>query len=284
MTAAEQAPHPRAGPAQAASNQPVSSSVEIDKTPQFHWVDIDPLPPSSLYSNRRRAKIRVFEIPASTSSFTPGDQAAARKTTGIYGDPAILWVGHLNANKDPLTVLDGVSKALRELPDLQLWCCYASAPLLSAVQARLKSDSALRDHVHLRGRVPHDEIEQFMRAADVFVLGSHREGCNFSVMESLATGLAPVVTDIASMQALTSAGRIGELWTCGDSDSCADALLRAAGRPAHETRIEARRYFDDHLSSRAIGRRFAEAYTALLSGNVSSGHCQLEAASDRVNR
>ena len=33
VTAAEQAPHPRAGPAQAASNQPVSSSVEIDKTP-----------------------------------------------------------------------------------------------------------------------------------------------------------------------------------------------------------------------------------------------------------
>ena len=55
MTAAEQAPHPRAGPAQEASNQPVSSSVEIDKTPQFHWVDIDPLPPSPLYSNRRRA-------------------------------------------------------------------------------------------------------------------------------------------------------------------------------------------------------------------------------------
>ena len=27
----------------------------IDKTPQFHWVDIDPLPPSPLYSNRRRA-------------------------------------------------------------------------------------------------------------------------------------------------------------------------------------------------------------------------------------
>ena len=58
MTAAEQAPHPRAGPAQAASNQPVSSSVEIDKTPQFHWIDIDPLPPSPLYSNRRRARFK----------------------------------------------------------------------------------------------------------------------------------------------------------------------------------------------------------------------------------
>ena len=31
-------PPPRAGPAQAASNQPPGSSVEINKTPQFHWV------------------------------------------------------------------------------------------------------------------------------------------------------------------------------------------------------------------------------------------------------
>ena len=58
MTAAEQAPHPRAGPAQAASNQPVSSSVEIDKTPQFHWVDIDPLPPSPLLLKSAKSQNR----------------------------------------------------------------------------------------------------------------------------------------------------------------------------------------------------------------------------------
>ena len=32
------------------------------------------------------------------------------------GDPALLWVGNLDANKDPLTVLRGVSMAARELP------------------------------------------------------------------------------------------------------------------------------------------------------------------------
>ena len=95
MTAAEQAPHPRAGPAQAASNQPVSSSVEIDKTPQFHWVDIDPLPPSPLYSNRRRAEKKCQERKArqSTIDFTRSDVVVDGQTvTAPWKRKAILLV------------------------------------------------------------------------------------------------------------------------------------------------------------------------------------------------
>ena len=68
----------------------------------------------------------IYEIPESTSRFTPGDQAQARRVTGLHGDPCLLWVGHLNENKDPLTVLDGVSEAARQLPGLQLWCCFGA--------------------------------------------------------------------------------------------------------------------------------------------------------------
>ena len=62
--------------------------------------------------------VEIFEIPELTSSFAPGDAAAARAATGLHGDPAILWVGHLDANKDPLTVLEGVSAAARDLAEL----------------------------------------------------------------------------------------------------------------------------------------------------------------------
>ncbi len=56
--------------------------------------------------------------------------------------------------------------------------------------------------MHLLGRVPHERIEMLMRAADLFVLGSHREGGNTSLIEALATGLLPVVTDIPSSRSL----------------------------------------------------------------------------------
>ena len=34
----------------------------------------------------------------------------------MQGDPAMLWVGRLDANKDPLTVLAGFEQALAAIP------------------------------------------------------------------------------------------------------------------------------------------------------------------------
>src|SRR5262249_53759160 len=152
----------------------------------------------------------IYAIPESSCRFTPGEQQEARRLTGVAGAPAVLWVGHLDANKDPMTVLDGVARAARALPQLQLYCCFGTGVLLDAVQQRLAAEPALRSRVTLLGRVPHEQVEQLMRAADLFVIGSHFEGSGYALIEALACGLQPVVTDIASFRALTAGGTIGE--------------------------------------------------------------------------
>ena len=210
--------------------------------------------------------VDIFEIPESTSSFQPGDVAAARAHTGMHGDPAVLWVGHLDSNKDPLTILDAVSIARRSLPGLQLWCCFGSAPLREAVEARIARDEALRDCVHLLGRVSHEQVEMLMRSADLFVLGSHREGSSFSLIEALATGLTPVVSDIPSLRVLTGNAVVGAMFPPGDAAACADALLRATRWLQPASRQLVRAYFDGHLSHRAIGRQFAAAYEHIRGG------------------
>jgi glycosyltransferase involved in cell wall biosynthesis len=216
----------------------------------------------------RRARLlppscELFEIAELTSSFTPGDAAAARAATGLHGDPAVLCVGHLDANKDPLTVLDGVAAAARSLPNLQLWWCYGSAPLLAGGEARIARDAVLRQRVHLLGRVPHEQVEQLMRAADVFVLGSHREGGSSSLVEAMATGLTPVVTDIPSSRALTGNGAIGTLWACGDAVALAAALQAAAPTLGPTTRVRVHRHFDAQLSAMALGRQLISAYARI---------------------
>ena len=40
---------------------------------------------------------------STTLAAIPRDEA--RRSSGVEGSPAMLWVGRLNANKDPLTVL-----------------------------------------------------------------------------------------------------------------------------------------------------------------------------------
>jgi len=208
--------------------------------------------------------VEIFEIAELTSAFTPGDAAEARAATGLGGNPAVLSVGHLDANKDPLTVLDGVGAAVRALPGLRLWCCYAASPLLSAVEARIARDAALRGRVHLLGRVPHEKVEELMRAADLFVLGSHREGGSSSLVEALATGLTPLVTDIPSSRALTGNGAVGALWPCGDWRALGAALLRAAATLGPESRARVRAHFDAELSRPALGRKLLAAYGRLL--------------------
>jgi glycosyltransferase involved in cell wall biosynthesis len=210
------------------------------------------------------ASTHVYEIPESTSRFAPADRDAARGATGVEGHPAVLWVGHLDANKDPLTVLDGISAAICELPQLRFYCCFGNAPLLRAVQSRIASDTRLRDRVHLLGRLPHERIELLMRAADIFVLGSHREGSGYSLIEALACGLPPVVTDIPSFRSLTKAGSVGKLWPCDDSSALCHALLSIAHRSGCELRAAVRTHFERELSSNALGVKLTAMYVDVL--------------------
>ena len=213
-----------------------------------------------------RAPTVVFEIPECSSRFTPGDRDAARAVTGLHGDPAVLWVGHLDENKDPVTMLAGISSAARELAGLQLWCCFGKAPLQAVVRRRIDEDPQLRGRVHLLGRVPHERIETLMRAADLFVLGSHREVMSCSVMEALACGLPPVVTDIPPFRTLTGTGTVGALWPCADVAALSRALLSVAAHPREDTRGAVRAHFDRELSFVAVGRALAAAYDRLLQG------------------
>jgi hypothetical protein len=40
----------------------------------------------------------IYQIPEGTSRFSRGDREQARRVTKIDGDPAVLWVGHLDEN------------------------------------------------------------------------------------------------------------------------------------------------------------------------------------------
>ncbi|UPG95188.1 glycosyltransferase family 4 protein [Luteibacter aegosomatissinici] len=205
--------------------------------------------------------LRVFAIPESSSRFTPGPAEPARASTGVTGSPAVVWVGHLNENKDPVTMLEGFAALAEVLPDARLYCVFGSAPLGDAVKTRIASDDRLRDRVHLLGRVPHAQVETLMRAADLFVSGSRAESCGFALLEAMACGLTPVVTDIPSFRELTGNGAVGRLYPVGDAARCGAALISAARKRAPRELV--REHFQARLAFPALGRRWAAAYAEL---------------------
>ena len=209
-----------------------------------------------------RPGLPVHEVLEATSAFTPGDVEEARRRTGIGGDPCVLWLGHLDANKDPLTLLDALSIARRTLPGLRLWMCFARAPLEGEVRARLAAEPELGARVTLRGRVPHAEVEHLCRAADFLVQGSAREGTSYAVLEAFACGATPLVTDIPSLRRMTGGGAAGGLFTRGDGAGLARLLVERAAQPAEERRRAARTHFERHLSPAALSRELGAAYRA----------------------
>lgn len=209
-------------------------------------------------------RVRLFAIPESSSRFAPGSRADARLETGLYGAPCVLWVGHLSQGKDPLTVLDGVSQAASRLPGLQLWCAFGNAPLLDHVRRRVESDPQLGRRVHLLGTVAHAQVQTLMRAADLFVSGSHSEGSGYALLEALACGLTPVVTDIPAFRALIGDSRVGHLWPCGDATALARTLVEAAASRPSPAQVRA--HFDAALSFAAVGRQWADAYAQVHEG------------------
>ena len=178
----------------------------------------------------------------------------------LVGDPVLLWVGHLDANKDPLTVFKGIATSAQALPNLRMYCCFGTAPLMTAVRRFLHTDPQLRGRVQLLGTVAHNEIERLMQAADFFVLGSHREGSGYSLIEALACGLPPIVTDIPSFRSITGAGKVGALWTTGDARQLSSCLASMTARSWPEMRAQTRTHFERELSIGALGRKLLLAY------------------------
>jgi len=87
---------------------------------------------------------RIYQVMEASTAFVPVPRGEARLQSGVSGRPAVLWVGRLNANKDPLTALDGFERALASLPEATLTMVYSTTELLERMRARIESTPALR--------------------------------------------------------------------------------------------------------------------------------------------
>ena len=200
----------------------------------------------------------IIEIIEASTWLRPSPRSRAQQLAGVTADPLILWVGRLTTNKDPLAVLDGFERALTTLPHAQLVMIFGDDTLRDAVEQRLASSPRLRSTVVLVGRVDHHELAHYYGAADLFVSGSHYEGSGYALIEAMAAGLTPVVTDIPSFRVI--AGSCAQYWPVGDPVALGHALTAAAHGNREQQRTATLQQFDTHVSWTAIAARTMTAY------------------------
>jgi glycosyltransferase involved in cell wall biosynthesis len=210
---------------------------------------------------------RVLEIVEASTHLRPMDRAEARRITGVHGDPAVLWVGRLDENKDPLTLLAALEIAIPRLQNPRCWMVFRNGPLEADVRARVATSPALRKCVTLVGEVPHAHLAAYYSAADIYVSASLSEGSGYALIEAMACGAVPVVTDIPSFAAI--AGECGRRWRPEWAASCADGIIEIASGDLVTTQSSVRARFSQSLTWDAIGSKTADAYWQLVKDRAS---------------
>ena len=207
-------------------------------------------------------RVRIVEVPESSSHFTPGDRMAARQAFGLGDEPCVAWVGRLAEVKDPMLALRVFRHALDVIPAARLLCAFGDDAMRPQLERGLMDDPQLRARVSLLGALRHADVELLLRAADVFLASSRRESTGFALIEALACGATPVVTDIPAFRALTAAGAVARLFSPGDADQGGRVLAEALRAPVPREQVRA--HFDQHLSFERIGRTLVAACDDLM--------------------
>jgi glycosyltransferase involved in cell wall biosynthesis len=93
-----------------------------------------------------------------------------------------------------------------------------------ALQDKVKR-SEISGRVQFVGRIAQVDLPRFYNSADVYISASHVDGSSLSLMEAMACGTVPLVSDIPSNREWVENGVSGWLFEDGDSRHLAERLL-----------------------------------------------------------
>ncbi|RYY39151.1 MAG: glycosyltransferase [Chitinophagaceae bacterium] len=197
---------------------------------------------------------RMHYLLHGSSVFLQGDGMGMRRQLQWEHNPIFLWVGRLDANKDPMTVLHAFERLLRLHPEARLLMA-GTGELEEAMKARIAASGPLSVSAKMLGALPHRALEPMYHAADYFVSASHYEGGGIAFCEALSCGCVPVYSRIPSLMHL--AGNLGASFVPGDVAGL-ERAMRVALLPELVSQKE------------AVVQRFRESFSpeAIASGLI----------------
>lgn len=161
---------------------------------------------------------------------------APAETDNAERDRTVLFVGRLSDQKNPLSLIRSWRQVNAEGSYRLL--IAGSGPLESSLRQQI-AQSELTG-VELIGS--HSDLRDVYHRASVFVLPSLSEGCSNALLEAMASGLCPIVTDIGGNTDVVSDPVRGRLVEPGNDQQLAKVLTEVlSDREARQSMASAAR-------------------------------------------
>ncbi len=167
-------------------------------------------------------RVRVIRNALTVPVSTPGQRAQARaEVRAALGLTGPLLV--TSARLYPWKNLDFLIRLLPSLaPDVTL-AIVGGGPegeRLAAVAQR----AGVAGRVHFTGSVPHQDVQRYLRAADVFILNTRYEGLSHVLLEAMAAGAPVVASAVGGNPEVVHHGRNGLLVPLNDGPAIQEAV------------------------------------------------------------
>ena len=202
-----------------------------------------------------RNKRKIKELIEASTDFSRLDKKTSLQITGMGNGLNFLWVGRLNANKDPLSVLDGFERFLATQPEAKLYMIFHEKDMLADIEQKIARSVSLKTTVFLKGFVPHDELPAWYSAVDFYISGSHSEGGSYALLEAMACGCIPIVTAIPAALKMTGDGKYGIIFQPGNANDLAEKLKGLSSIAREEFSASIENYFRKELSTTATAEK-----------------------------
>lgn len=206
---------------------------------------------------------KIHEVMEGSTLFKALPKQEARRMLNIPDGTVFLWVGRLDANKDPFTVLKAMHHLKETGEPFKLYMIYGSNELEEQVR-NYTDEQGLQEQVILIGQTEHEVLESWYSAADYFVAASHYEGSGIALCEAMACGCIPIVSNIPSFATMTERGRYGLLFETGNEQDLFKQLSALKQLDTKQMSSSVVAHFQQHLSLEAIGKRFLAIANSVL--------------------
>lgn len=161
-----------------------------------------------------------MDIPAFEQKLLSRDEARKR----LHLDPASVVIGSISNFYAPKNIpgyLDAIHLVANKYPEIK-FVMIGNGPERDLVKKKV-ANLGLEKQVILAGEI--DKASTLLRAFDIFVLPSTKEGMSWSLLEAMAAGLPCIATDVGAAKWMFE-NNAGSLVPASDTLALAEAMLK----------------------------------------------------------